>query len=168
MYKIIGADQKEYGPITEDQLRHWIAEGRINGESKVQAEGSGVWKKASEFPEFATALASAAPLAHTGPIRMAPAPVAQSKTNLVAIWSMVTGIIALITCCGWILGPLPIVLGCIGLSQLKNNPQQIGSGYAIAGIVLGVVCLILLIAFVVICLSAPDLLPNMQKALQQQ
>jgi len=27
VYKIIGADGKEYGPITAEQLRRWIAEG---------------------------------------------------------------------------------------------------------------------------------------------
>jgi hypothetical protein len=56
MYKIIGADQKEYGPVTAEQLRHWIAQGRANGQSRVQAEGSADWKPLSEFPEFAGAL----------------------------------------------------------------------------------------------------------------
>jgi hypothetical protein len=56
MYKIIGGDRKEYGPITEDDLRRWIAEGRLSGESLVQAEGSGEWKLLSAFPEFAVEL----------------------------------------------------------------------------------------------------------------
>ena len=61
MYKIIGADQKEYGPITADQLRQWISEGRVNANTKVQAEGAGVWKSVSELPEFAAALPAGAP-----------------------------------------------------------------------------------------------------------
>ena len=56
MYKIIGADQKEYGPVSPDDLRHWIAEGRLSGQSLVQAEGSGEWKPLSTFPEFADAV----------------------------------------------------------------------------------------------------------------
>ena len=28
MYKILGADQKEYGPVTAEELRIWIAQGR--------------------------------------------------------------------------------------------------------------------------------------------
>ena len=51
MYKIIGADQKEYGPIAADQLRQWISEGRINGETKVLTEGATLWKRAADVPE---------------------------------------------------------------------------------------------------------------------
>ena len=39
MYKIIGSDGKEYGPISLAQLKQWLAEGRLNHESKVLAEG---------------------------------------------------------------------------------------------------------------------------------
>jgi len=52
MYKIIGADQKEYGPISADQIRQWIAEGRVNGQTQVCAEGSQEWKSLETFPEF--------------------------------------------------------------------------------------------------------------------
>jgi len=56
MYKIIGADQKEYGPISADQLRQWIAEGRVNAQTQVQAEGQTGWQPLSAFPELASAL----------------------------------------------------------------------------------------------------------------
>lgn len=56
MYKIIGGDQKEYGPATDDEMRRWIAEGRLGGQSLVQAEGSGQWRPLSTYPEFAEAL----------------------------------------------------------------------------------------------------------------
>jgi hypothetical protein len=52
MYKIIGADQKEYGPISADQIRQWISEGRVNGQTQVCAEGSTDWKPLEMFPEF--------------------------------------------------------------------------------------------------------------------
>ena len=35
MYKIIGADGKEYGPIPLDQFRQWIAENRVNERSSL-------------------------------------------------------------------------------------------------------------------------------------
>jgi hypothetical protein len=57
MYKIIGADQKEYGPVTTEQVRQWIAERRANAQTKVQAEGSTEWKSLGSLPEFAAALA---------------------------------------------------------------------------------------------------------------
>jgi hypothetical protein len=59
MYKIIGADGNEYGPVTAEQLRQWIAEGRANAQTKVQAEGSTEWKALSEFPEFTSAFVGA-------------------------------------------------------------------------------------------------------------
>jgi len=69
MYKIIGGDQKEYGPVTADELRRWIAEGRLNGQSLAQAEGSAEWRPLSAFPEFAETLraqAGAAPMPPSG------------------------------------------------------------------------------------------------------
>ena len=59
MYKIIGADGKEYGPVTTDQLHQWIHEGRANAQTKVQVEGSPDWKTLAEFSEFADALRAA-------------------------------------------------------------------------------------------------------------
>ena len=56
MYKIIGADGKEYGPITADKLRMWIAEGRVNAQTSTRLESDANWKPLSEFPEFADAL----------------------------------------------------------------------------------------------------------------
>src|SRR5262249_19809258 len=60
MYKIIGADRKEYGPVSVEELRRWIAEGRLNAQSLVQAEGTAEWKPLGAFAEFADALAAKA------------------------------------------------------------------------------------------------------------
>jgi uncharacterized membrane protein len=72
MYKIIGGDQKEYGPITAEQLRQWIAEGRVNGQSSVQLEGASEWKPLSAFPEFADTLAAKPPPLSAAPAYAAP------------------------------------------------------------------------------------------------
>jgi uncharacterized membrane protein len=56
MYKIIGADQKEYGPVTAEQLRQWLAEGRVNGQTSVCSAGTAEWKPLAAFPEFADSL----------------------------------------------------------------------------------------------------------------
>ena len=60
MYKIVGADSREYGPATAELIREWIALGRANGETMVQSEGATEWKPLSTFPEFAEALAAKA------------------------------------------------------------------------------------------------------------
>jgi GYF domain 2 len=56
MYSIIGGDQKEYGPVTEEQLRLWIAEGRVNAQTSVRIEGTTEWRPLADFPEFAGSL----------------------------------------------------------------------------------------------------------------
>src|ERR1041385_1851123 len=52
MYKIIGGDQKEYGPVGADELRRWIAEGRLNSQSHARLEGELEWRPLASFPEF--------------------------------------------------------------------------------------------------------------------
>ena len=61
MYKIIGADQKEYGPVSIEQLRQWVTEGRANGQTLVRAEGQQAWQPLSSLPEFAGLVPPAQP-----------------------------------------------------------------------------------------------------------
>lgn len=58
MYKIVGADGKEYGPISADVVRLWISQGRANGTTRALPEGAQEWKTLSELPEFAADLAA--------------------------------------------------------------------------------------------------------------
>lgn len=72
MYKIIGADQKEYGPVTIDQIRQWITEGRANGQTLVQAEGSTEWKPLASFHELSALFPAAPSPAFGAPITPVP------------------------------------------------------------------------------------------------
>jgi hypothetical protein len=58
MYKFIGGDQKEYGPVSAEQIRQWVAEGRANGQTLVLAEGTTEWRPLASFPELAGATAA--------------------------------------------------------------------------------------------------------------
>ncbi len=78
MYYIQGADQKEYGPVSADQLRQWISENRLNRFSPARADGESLWKTLGDFPEFAEVLVGAAPTASEAP---ASAPTAVSAAN---------------------------------------------------------------------------------------
>ena len=73
-YKIVGGDRQEYGPVSVEEVRQWIQDGRANGETLGQAEG-GMWKKLSLFPEFADLLGNppSAVLAGSAPPGMPPA-----------------------------------------------------------------------------------------------
>ena len=59
MYKIVGKDSQQYGPVTAEQLRVWITENRANAQTLTQAERSPEWKPLSAFPEFAAELKAA-------------------------------------------------------------------------------------------------------------
>lgn len=61
MYKIIGGDSKEYGPVSFDQLCQWITEGRANADSLIQNEGAAEWKPLGSFPEFGELLHKISP-----------------------------------------------------------------------------------------------------------
>ena len=69
MFKLLGTDQKEYGPVSADQIRQWITQGRANARTQLQAAGSTDWKPLAEFPEFADALQLAcSPAAQQAPV----------------------------------------------------------------------------------------------------
>lgn len=61
MYKIIGADGRQYGPVNLEQMRRWLAENRVRADTLVQAEGATDWKPLNSFPELAAELKSAPP-----------------------------------------------------------------------------------------------------------
>jgi hypothetical protein len=56
-YIIIGGDGKEYGPISADDVRQWIAEGRLGEQSLMKAESDAEFRTLEKFPEFADAFA---------------------------------------------------------------------------------------------------------------
>ncbi|HSY74359.1 MAG TPA: DUF4339 domain-containing protein [Dongiaceae bacterium] len=56
-YTIIGGDGKQYGPITGDDLRKWISEGRLNAQSLAKADSDAEFRALSNFPELADAFA---------------------------------------------------------------------------------------------------------------
>ena len=86
-YKIIGADQKEYGPVTADLLKQWIAQGRVNAQTQVLTESATEWKTLGEIPELAAALP---------PAPLAPQPATAATTGLAAAAQVKGPAIALI------------------------------------------------------------------------
>jgi hypothetical protein len=49
---IVRVEGKEYGPVDEDDLREWKAEGRLIRTNELQRVGEGRWIPAGEFPEI--------------------------------------------------------------------------------------------------------------------
>ena len=69
MYRVLGADGKEYGPVNGEMLRQWITQGRANAQTKVKAEGDAEWQTLASVPEFQNtfAVARIVPAATGGP-----------------------------------------------------------------------------------------------------
>ena len=70
LYTIIGGDQKPYSAVTPDDIRRWIADGRLNAQSLAKEENDTEWRPLSAFPEFADVFAasSAPPPPLTAPV----------------------------------------------------------------------------------------------------
>ena len=83
MFTILGADGKEYGPVTAAKIHEWINGGRANLQTQARRVGEAEWKPLGNFAEFnpspaavpgATpppafvAPAAAVPQAPTGPV----------------------------------------------------------------------------------------------------
>src|ERR1041384_4726703 len=52
-YKIIGADEKEYGPISAETMQEWVRQGRVDRETRVCSAEGGEWKRLAEMPDLA-------------------------------------------------------------------------------------------------------------------
>ena len=96
-YLIIGGDGKEYGPVTDADVRQWITEGRLNGKSQAKSESDAEFRALEAFPEFADIFAPAPP-AGTVPPLMGAEPddaraVALAKVKSPAVGLMITGIL---------------------------------------------------------------------------
>ena len=121
MYKIIGADQKEYGPVSADEVRAWIVQGRANGQTLAQLEG-GTWKPLATFPDFAQLLGELPPpsLAGAAP----PIPPGTYPSQLVTGPGIFLAIIGALGFALHVLGLLSHVLGwTVARTQSTGNPQ---------------------------------------------
>jgi hypothetical protein len=167
VYKIIGADGKEYGPITIEVLRQWIAQGRANAQSKVLPEGATEWKTLAELPEMAPLLAAPpAPITALGPISLPPVP----RNNGFAVAGLTLGILGLtlgLCCCYGLPFSVPgIICSIIALNQIKADPvTQQGRNLAIAGLILSILSIVLggLLLALGVALSTPDMLRRIQR-----
>jgi hypothetical protein len=159
MYKIIGADGLEYGPVDRDTLKSWIIEGRANAQTKVQPAGSTEWVLLGQVPEFLEVSASVPP-SPPPTLRPLPTPVSAVRTNPLAVASLVLGLLSLTVffCCSGLPCNLAgMVCSLIALVQIHNDPsRQKGKGLAIAGLVLSLLSIVLGVVFHLVSLKFGD------------
>ena len=151
MYKIIGADQKEYGPISADQMRQWIREGRVSAQTLAQAEGQTDWRPVIAFPEFADVIAGGS--AGTAPATFGGGSARDAALAAVkgpAIGLIVTAILGLIAVVlGLVVNVLTMVGVPLGMQNLPDPQMQkyfnlAGGGFGIIQNVIGAVIGILI------------------------
>ena len=75
-YKIIGADGIEYGPVALSELKFWVTDGRVAGQTQVWRSDSARWMPACSYPELQPELGETAP----------PSPGATSELGPVGFW----------------------------------------------------------------------------------
>jgi hypothetical protein len=108
MYRIIGADGREYGPVSVEELRRWIAEGRVNQQTRVRAEASTEWKTLAELPEVSAA----------APPPLSPAPKAGAPASVPNY--LVPAILVTLCCC------LPLGIPAIVFAAQVNGKLAAG------------------------------------------
>jgi hypothetical protein len=147
MYRIVGADGQQYGPISLEQMRQWLTEGRVNAQTLVWTEGSTEWKPLANFPELAPASGPAATLPPTAPAAGLNNVDPASSVKGPAIGLLITGIINMLIAVGGIV--LFAVAGISVLSELSGEEQASGMvgtivlvGYYVVVLIVGLVILL--------------------------
>lgn len=152
-YRIVGADGKVYGPVALEQIRQWLAEGRVESRTPVHVEGAAAWTTLGALPELAAEAASHPPAIGA----VTPVAAAVRGTNGFATAGLVCGVLAW-TCCWCCCQPfslLGLIFSIIALVQISSQPQpQEGRLFAIIGLVLsganllfGIILALLQLAF---------------------
>ncbi|MGA9451987.1 MAG: GYF domain-containing protein [Verrucomicrobiia bacterium] len=149
MYKILGSDGHEYGPVSAEQVKKWIAENRVEKKTPVIPEGAPDWVFLQSLPEFAAAFGSPPavqpPASRPPPIpSSARAPKSTDGLNAIipyknarALAAYYLGVFSVIPPLGALLGIPALVMGISGLRFRRQNPEAGGSVHAWIGIVLG-------------------------------
>jgi len=52
MFSLLGGDGKEYGPVSVDQVKRWLAEGRANLDTQVKRVGEEQWRRLGDCGEI--------------------------------------------------------------------------------------------------------------------
>jgi hypothetical protein len=139
MYKILGPDRNEYGPVDAAQLRQWLAEGRVNRQSLAREENSIDWKPVAAFAELN--VTAPPPMIVTHPYANKPSNDSLSTIipykNPPALIAYYLGIFSFIPLLGLLLGVAALVLGIMGLNRAAQDPQARGRVHAWIGIIVG-------------------------------
>ena len=139
MYRIVGEDGKEYGPVSLEEIKRWLIEGRVNADTMVMPEGGSRWQKLKEFPEL------------SGPAGQ-PSRAAEELVSSPSVALIVVGVLNILT------GLIGAAFNMAGLNRIPFqagnappgfNPEMfrmfsggIGAVFNLIGVAVGVVVLL--------------------------
>ncbi len=171
----IHRDNQQLGPFTEAEIKAQLASGVISMQDHVWWEGQANWMPLGQSPLAATLSAAspgAAPMAPSplpGTLSPGQVPASAPETSKLAIWALVCGCLSLL--CSLFASIPAIILGHMGLAEIKKNPALQGRGMAMAGMILGYVfttLIVLYIIFVVVLVAMGSQVKDVFKTIQAQ
>lgn len=134
--------EQQFGPISFDELLAVARSGGIAPDDYVWAEGWNTWRIAQAVPGLLPPAVARKQVAAADPTMRILLPVGRS------FWAIAAGYLGLVSI---LLFPAPfaLVTGILAVLDIKKNPEKLGMGRAIFGIVMGALfSLLLLIALV--------------------
>ncbi|MEI6072981.1 MAG: DUF4190 domain-containing protein [Verrucomicrobiae bacterium] len=121
----------QQGPFSEEHVKQLLLSGEISDSDLGWSPGMKEWKPLSAFPELQNpSVPPPMPAQDTTGLK---------KTEPLAIWSLVLGIISIVGCVfgGCLAGIPAVICGHIGRSKIRSNPSLRGAGMALAGLITG-------------------------------
>lgn len=152
MQIFIHHNNQQLGPFTEAEVKAQLASGALSLQDHAWWQGQSGWMPLGQtiFATTAANMPAVPPVpGSVASMPPMPAPVASSK---LAMWSLICGVCSLL--CGIFTALPAIILGHMGLSEIKKNPAIQGRGMALTGLIIGYLvvglCVISLIAIMVL------------------
>lgn len=146
MYRIVGNDNREYGPTSAANLRQWVAEGRANGQSMVSFEND-PWKMLATFPEFHDLFSGLGGI----PPRLSSVPplgsdsIRTRRANGCAVGGFICACVGLLPCCCSPFAIAGLAFSVAGYYQIQHEPHRYSTSQslAFAGIIISILGLLL-------------------------
>jgi hypothetical protein len=133
----------QMGPVAEAELRAMLASGKVNATDMVWQEGMKDWLPASSVPGLCV-MPQVAGNPYQPPL-VAGSIDAPIPTSGLAIASLICGIVGIVTC--FLPGIAAVICGHMALKQMAvPNARVTGRGMAVAGLVLGYLSILLMVA----------------------
>jgi hypothetical protein len=133
-YKVLGADGKEYGPVTVAQMQAWVREGRVPPRQQVKRSDMEHWAEAGAFSELQeTYTPPAAPVSAQPQTLSAAAkggdPMAAARLKSCASWFYWIAALSLVNSIVTLTGSNFRFLFGLGITQIIDGATQgMGNG----------------------------------------